>query len=146
MEKLIPSSMKILTRYITTFPIWATHAPVLCGVCYSGNFSFPCCLEEGVADGSGVVITSADPPVVVMLVLIAKKPLSESVIVPNFNTAVDAQGKSWWGNQNSLHALCTTVTTRWFLSKFSKGCYLPGQTPSEDCSSSEGPSHLQASK
>lgn len=69
-------------------------------------------MEEGVADGSGVVITSADPLVVVMLVLIAKKPLSESVVVLNFNTAVGAQGKSWWENQDSLHALCTTVTTR----------------------------------
>lgn len=88
------SSMKFLTWNIDTFPVWATPAPILCRVCleyHSGNiFSFSSCLEEEVADGSRIVIA-----VVVVLVQITKKPLSESVIVVNWNTAVDAEGKSW---------------------------------------------------
>lgn len=55
-------------------------------------FSFSCCLEEEVADGSRVVNA-----VVVVLVQITKKPLSESVIVLNFNKAVNTQGKSFEG-------------------------------------------------
>lgn len=66
----------------------------------SQEISFSCCLEEEVEDGFRVDV---------VLVQITKKPLSEFVIVLNFNTAVDTQGQSLWGNQNNV--LHTTVTT-----------------------------------
>lgn len=78
-------------------------------------------MEEVLADGYIFVITSADPPVVVVLVLITEKSVSESVIVLIFNTAADKlqihKERACEGMRRICMSYVAIVTTSWFLSK-----------------------------
>lgn len=107
-------------------------------------------MEEVLADGYILVITSADPPVVVVLVLIIKKSVSESVTVLNFNTAADKlqihKERACEGMRRICMSYVAIVTTSWFLSKISKGCYSNRLSTLGGLNSSEDPFHLQVSE
>lgn len=119
---------KIIKIYLSIY-INRSSVQGLPGMPFRKHLIFTYCPEEGLGDGYRFVITSADPPVAVALVLFIKKSLSESVIVLNFNTAADKlqiqKERVCEGIRRICMSYVATVTTSWFLSKISKGSYLP---------------------